>query len=198
MTNPNLSEVVLIVDMSSSMEPLTKETIANISKFIQEQKEVKGEANFSLIYFDNDYYVKEWRKNLRQVPNSYEYHVYGSTALRDALGKTIARMGQELRDMPEEQRPGHVIFCTITDGEENSSQEFSNTQIKSMIDVQRNVFNWTFIFMGSTRRSLVDAQSWGIPENLTLNYVPDSRGIEVAYASFSATTRGLRRGESKP
>src|SRR5258706_9211942 len=155
MTNSNFSSVVLIVDMSSSMEHLKRETIANISKFIREQQEVPGEADFTLIYFDNNYYEKIYRQNLKIVNPVQDYHTYGSTALRDALGRTISKLGNDFRNTPEENRPGHVIICTITDGLENSSQEFSNAQIKNMIDVQRNVFDWNFIFMGAEKRSLL-------------------------------------------
>jgi len=197
MTNPNLSEVVLIVDMSSSMSHLIRETIANISKFIKEQQEVPGEANFTLVYFDNNYYDKIYRQDIKKVNPKQEYSTYGSTALRDALGKTISRLGNDLRNTDEDKRPGHVIICTITDGLENASQEYSNTQIKSMIDVQRNVFSWQFIFMGAEKRSLLDAQSWGIPDNLTVNYVADAKGLEASYGALSSITRDFRTAESK-
>lgn len=195
MTNSNLSEVVLIVDMSSSMSHLTRETIANIANFIREQQAVPGNANFTLVYFDNHYYDKLYRVPLKDVNPKQEYTTYGSTALRDALGKTIARLGDSLRNSKEEDRPGHVIICTITDGLENASQEYSNAQIKSMIDVQRNVFNWKFIFMGAEERSLLDAQGWGIPQNLTLNYVADSKGLKSSYSVMSSVTRSFRTEE---
>ena len=192
MTKKGLSEIVLVVDKSSSMSHLTQETIRNIANFIQEQKDVKGEAKFTLLYFDDEYDLRIFRQDLKDVSTKQDYRTRGSTALRDALGTIIDRIGGELRRIPENDRPDHVIVCTITDGLENASQKYSNTQLKSMIDVQRNVFNWTFIFMGAEEASLVQAQSWGIPQDLTLNYVADSRGLESSYGILSTTTKSLR------
>lgn len=57
----------------------------------------------------------------------------GGTALLDAVGRAINETGERLGKMAEEDRPGLVVFVVLTDGQENSSQEFSKSRIKKMI-----------------------------------------------------------------
>ncbi|MCL2775979.1 MAG: hypothetical protein FWD71_21935 [Oscillospiraceae bacterium] len=48
----------------------------------------------------------------------------------DAVRKTINDVGERLSKTNEKGRPGKVIFVITTDGMENSSKEFTKSQIK--------------------------------------------------------------------
>ena len=48
-----------------------------------------------------------------------------STPLLDALGRGILDLERSLTLLGPEQRPGHVVFVVITDGQENASREFT-------------------------------------------------------------------------
>ena len=42
-----------------------------------------------------------------------------------------------------------MIFVIMTDGMENSSHEFTKSQVKEMIQEQQSKYNWHFTFLGS-------------------------------------------------
>ncbi len=50
--------------------------------------------------------------------------------------------------MPENDRPGLVVFVIVTDGQENSSKEYKKPQIKQLIEMQRYIYKWQFTFLG--------------------------------------------------
>ena len=54
-----------------------------------------------------------------------EYDPMGMTALLDAIGITIDSVGKRLSETPEDERPEKVIIAITTDGEENSSREYT-------------------------------------------------------------------------
>lgn len=59
-----------------------------------------------------------------------------STALVDAVGRAINETGERLAKMPEAERLGLVVFVVMADGLENSSREFTKSQIEQMIEHQ--------------------------------------------------------------
>ncbi len=86
----------------------------------------------------------------------------GSTALLDAIGRAIAETGEALSKLPEADRPGTVIFVTLTDGEENSSLHFDMATINQQISHQRSVYQWQFCFPRSPIRMRLPRQrTWG-------------------------------------
>jgi hypothetical protein len=75
-------------------------------------------VNVTLAQFDNEYEVVYLREPVRQAPRltADTYVPRGTTALLDAIGRTIDELGARLAGMPEGERPGKVIFVIITDG----------------------------------------------------------------------------------
>ena len=73
----------------------------------------------------------------------------GSTALLDAIGKTIHKIATAQKNTAENYRAKKVMFVIITDGEENASREYSARQVKEMIQRQKERFHWEFIFLGA-------------------------------------------------
>ena len=86
----------------------------------------------------------------------------GSTALLDAVGRAINETGDRLAKTPEQDRPGLVVFVIVTDGQENSSKEFSKARIKEMIDEQQKKYNWQFTFLGANQDAFAEAGGIGI------------------------------------
>ena len=124
-----LTEIVFILDRSGSMAGLEKDTIGGFNAFVEKQMEQKGEVRITAVLFDNNYELL-WNAVRAEDAKltEKEYFVRGSTALYDAVGKTIINVGNRLRDTVEEERPEKVIFVIITDGLENSSKEFKITK----------------------------------------------------------------------
>ncbi|MFW9872522.1 MAG: hypothetical protein ACFFG0_05415, partial [Candidatus Thorarchaeota archaeon] len=144
-------EIVCIIDRSGSMASIAKDAIGGFNTFLEEQKKVKGEATLTFIQFDTDYEIIHENKPLFDVPklNESTFQPRGATALLDAVGKTIDSVGKRLSNMQENNRPEKVIVAILTDGEENSSKEYTLSKVREMITHQRDKYQWEFIFLAA-------------------------------------------------
>jgi hypothetical protein len=153
----NLSEIVIILDESGSMATCMDDTIGGVNLFLDNQKRISGEAKVTVVKFSDIYEIINDSVPLDQVTylDYFNYRPSNSTALLDAVGKTINNIGKRLADTPEADRPEKIIIAIITDGYENSSKEFSRSQVFSMVTHQREKYSWEFIFLGA------DIDAWG-------------------------------------
>jgi len=190
----NLTEIVFILDRSGSMCDLVNDTIGGFNTFIENQKKEEGEAILTTVLFDNRYELLHDGVNIKDVNplTNKEYFVRGSTALLDAIGKTINSVGNRLNNTSEEDKPSKIIFIITTDGEENSSREFTQPKIKEMIKHQEDKYNWKFMFLGANIDAVSTAQSLGIGGQCAANYTANSRGTEALYATMSKSISCLR------
>lgn len=192
--NDNLTEIVAILDKSGSMEPLTNDTIGGFNGFLKEQKDVPGEAILTTVLFNDSYTLLHDRVNIKDVKpiSKKEYVAGGSTALLDALGKTIKDIGLKLHNTAEKDRPSKVIFFIITDGEENTSTEFTNDTVKEMVELQKNTYKWDFIFLGANIDSFSAAANIGIDADFACDIAGDGEGIKLAEEAMSVAVMNKR------
>ena len=198
MTKENFTSINVIVDASSSMAPLTTDTIGSFNTFLKEQKDFPGEAVFTLCTFNTDYRLVHDFVKIASVQDldAQTYRPGGWTALLDAMGTTIDSVGRKLASMAEEDRPSKVIFLIITDGEENRSHRYTREQIKSMVEHQKDVYSWEFVFMGANIDAITTGTSLGISVQNTLNYAPTAAGTHQLYRSVSENMSSYRASNS--
>ncbi len=181
-----LTEIVFILDRSGSMEGLEKDTLGGFNAFVEKQLEAEGEVNVTAVLFD-DMYELLWNsipaEKARLTEN--EYFVRGSTALIDAIGKTITDVGHRLYKTKEDERPEKVIFVIITDGLENSSKEFSHAKIRDMIRYQQYKYSWDFIFFGANIDAVLEADHIGIKGEDAFGYEASQEGVKKMYETAS-------------
>ena len=82
--------------------------------------------------------------------------------------------------MPEEHRAGKVLFVIITDGLENSSEEFSYNDIREMIETKKKC-GWEFLFLGANIDAGREAEKIGIDRDRSVTYENDSKGVSLNY-----------------
>ncbi len=114
-----------------------------------------------------------------------EYQVGGSTALLDAIGFAIQKIKNAQKYTAEEYRAEKVMFVIITDGEENSSREYTAEHIRQMIRHQQMHHGWEFIFLGANIDAVATAQRLGISSEKAQDYHADSKGIELNFSVMS-------------
>ena len=190
----NKTELVFILDKSGSMSGLESDTIGGFNAMLKKQQKQEGEATITTVLFDDRYEILHDRLNIQAVRpiSEREYFVEGSTALLDAVGKTIQKIVNVQKNSAEEERAEKVMFVIITDGMENASKEYSYRKIKEMIEQQKERWGWEFIFLGANIDSEQTARELGIDREKAVNYHADSQGIGTAYAAAAEAVCSLR------
>jgi len=192
--NTNLTEIIFILDRSGSMSGLEQETIKGYNNFLNGQRELPGAAQVTTVLFDNQYELLHNGVNIRLVKpiTGDEYFTRGSTALLDAVGKTILDVGNRLDHTSEDDRPGRVVLIITTDGCENASQEFTRAKIRSMIRHQREKYSWEFIFLGANIDADETADELGIAGNRTANFNADKDGLNTLFCCLECFVSDIR------
>jgi len=190
----NLTEMVFILDRSGSMRHLTPDTIGGFNSMIENQKKEAGEAFVTTVLFDNLYEVLHDHVDIQKIEpiTDREYYARGTTALLDAVGRTINSVGNRLSKTPEDERPEKVVIVITTDGFENASREFDKKTIKEMIEHQQDKYSWTFIFLGANMDAVGEAESLGIAASHSHTYTASAQGTSSVYACLDSAMTCLR------
>lgn len=180
----NSTEMVFVLDRSGSMSGLAADTIGGFNELIEKQKKIEGDAYVTTVLFDHEYEVLHDHVALGEVAplTDKEYFARGSTALLDAVGRTIDSVGARLAAAPEEERPEHVIFVITTDGRENSSREYTAKQVREMVEHQQQKYSWQFVFLGANMDAVSEARNLGISAKYAADFTPTGRGVNRMYA----------------
>ncbi len=190
--NEQLTEIVFILDKSGSMSGLELRTIDGFNEFVKNQRNI-GETLVTTVLFDDKYELLHRAVDARYVSlTESDYRPGGMTALLDAVGKTIIDVGVRLSNTAERLRPKKVIFVITTDGQENSSREFSYAKINEMISHQRSKYNWEFVFLGANIDVEREAVKLGIPRTYASSFRATDEGIKLMYETVSAKVSQVR------
>lgn len=180
------THITLVVDRSGSMMATRADAEGGLRAFVAEQKAQPGQCTFTLFDFDEGAEMR-YHGPIDKFPD-YTLVPRGWTALYDAMGVAITHTGTFLSLLPEAQRPEHVVFVTITDGDENSSRDWSHEQLRKLVDDQTARYKWQFVFLGSN----IDAAKvgHGIGVRNTTQY--DAGSTQSVYASTAQSVSNLR------
>lgn len=190
----DLTELVFILDRSGSMGGLESDTIGGYNSLLEKQRTVSGEAIVTTVLFDEQYELLHDRISLKGIQpiTDSDYFVRGSTALLDAIGKTIAKIGNAHKHTQEKHRPEKTLVVITTDGMENASREFSQPKIAQMIAHQKEQFGWEFLFLGANIDAIGTAAKLNISADRAVNFRSDSAGTQLNYAAVSDAAECLR------
>ena len=180
----NLTEMVFVLDRSGSMSGLAADTIGGFNELIEKQKKLEGDAYVTTVLFDHEYEVLHDHVALEEVAplTDKEYFARGSTALLDAVGRTINSVGARLAAAPEEERPEHVVFVITTDGMENASREYTAKQVREMVEHQQQKYSWQFVFLGANMDAVSEARNLGISAKYAADFTPSHSGVRKMYS----------------
>lgn len=190
----DLVELVFILDRSGSMSGLEDDTIGGYNAMLEKQKKEPGEAIITTVLFDDKYELLHDRINLCGIApiTDKEYYVRGSTALLDAVGRTINKIGNVQKHTTEEEQAERILFVITTDGMENASREFTYEKVRQMIEHQKSKYGWEFIFLGANIDAIATAERFGISKDRATNYNADSEGTLLNYEVISETVSCIR------
>ena len=202
MTNHNSTHITLVCDRSGSMQFIQDDAQGAVRNFIAEQQKVPGAATLLLVDFDAPTYGDDsWYRivhdgDLASAPD-YDLVPRGGTALRDAIGRSIKTTGERLAAMPEDDRPGHVFFVVQTDGQENSSREWTQAAVNTLIKEHEDVWKWTFIFLASGPGAWSNAHAYVGTQMVDRNLLrggATGQSVGSTYAFATAAVAATRTG----
>jgi uncharacterized protein YegL len=184
---PTGTNIIVVLDKSGSMFPLTSDTIGGFNTWLAEQQKAGPNQKLTLVQFATGVTNMCVEKPIEEVQplTTTTYHADGpSTALLDAIGKTI----KAVRD---ENKTDKVLFLIMTDGQENDSHEWTREGIKKLVE-ERQTDGWTFVYIGSDLAGFADAKSMGYSQT----FVSSSLDSHL-YGTVSNATVGYARTASR-
>lgn len=189
-----LTELVFILDKSGSMGGLETDTIGGYNSMLKKQQAIEGECHITTVLFDHNYELLHDRIDIEAVSpiTEKEYQVGGATALLDAIGRTIHKIGNAQKHTAEDYRAEKVMFVIITDGEENASREYSAQKIKAQIEQQKTKDGWEFIFLGANIDAVEAAGRFGIAPDRAVDYLADSEGTKLNFKVMGSAVATFR------
>jgi len=188
------TELAFILDKSGSMSGLETDTIGGFNALLTKQKAIDGECHITTVLFDNNYELLHDRLDIKAVSliTEKEYQVGGTTALLDAIGITINKIGNVQKNTAEDFRAEKVMFVIITDGQENASNSYTVEKIREMIENQKTKYGWEFIFLGANIDAVQTAGNFGISADRAMDYLGDSKGTNLNFKVMSKTVATFR------
>lgn len=190
------THIVMLLDRSGSMQAIKDDVQGGVDKFVADQHAAPGEATFALYTFDSEFAEEISPRPIADVAG-VTLVPRGTTALLDAMGKSITLTGEWLTAKSEDERPEKVVFAIVTDGMENASQEWSRKQVFDLVTQQREQYAWEFLFLAANQDAIATAAGMGIPQASAATYDYDSGGTRAAFAAASASTTSYRGGKTR-
>jgi len=177
--------ITMIVDRSGSMTSMGKEVIGGINSFYAEQKKLPDPATVTYVQFDNVYEKVFENTPLAEVKDitSETFVPRGMTALYDAIGKTLV----EIAPVDGAKQ----VILIVTDGEENSSKEFTHASVKAIVESSQKK-GWEIIFMGANIDAEKVGGGLGIKDGNSNTFVASGPGASAAYAAMSTKMSSMR------
>jgi hypothetical protein len=193
MTNSDLTLIGVLVDRSGSMAQVKEDMEGGLNTFIESQAKLPGKANLTLAQFNTRYEIIHHPMPIQDVPR-FSLLPGGMTALLDSVGKFVTDIGADLAQVPEDERPGKVIICIVTDGLENSSREWTREGVKKLVEQQQADYQWEFVFLGANMDAVAEGDSLGIQRGSSLTF--DTRNAGQTYAVMDSYVAASRAGNA--
>lgn len=188
--NKETTHILAILDRSGSMSSVAKDAIGGYNSFLAEQKKLKDKATLSGTLFDNEFLPLNEGKvlNIKDVPEltTQTFQPRGSTALFDAIGKTVNEYKSNKKNKADK-----VLVIIVTDGHENASREFKQQDIADLIKYQRTQ-NWQFLFLCSTEDAVTVGTSLGVSAGNTFQFANTALGNIQMYSRVAKATASYR------
>lgn len=191
---PPKTHVLLVLDMSGSMYPLADDVREGFNSYIDGLRADEGaDYRVTASVFDTVVMPLCVGAKLPKVPHltAELYRPRGNTALLDAIGKTIT--GFETR-VPRLAKKDRVLLVVNTDGQENSSCEFTRDTISQMIGDREERGQWGCLYLGAGQNAWRDAPAMGFAAANTVQVRPGAQGVNSTYSGLLTGTRSYAAG----
>jgi Mg-chelatase subunit ChlD len=180
------TDVTIVLDRSGSMEAIRSDVVGAFNAFVHDQQQLPGECRLTLVQFDDEYEVVFRVRAISDVPdlNHDSFVPRGSTALLDAIGRTIRELDKRLADAGAPDGAARVLVAILTDGLENASTDFKRDDVFRMIK-ERTDRGWAFLFLAANQDAIMEGGLIGIGAAQSLNFMATATGVHDGTQSLS-------------
>jgi hypothetical protein len=189
------TEIICIIDRSGSMESIRSDAIGGFNRFLADEQAPDDPARLTMVLFDDRYEVVHDGTDIRRVKplTNRTFVPRGTTALLDAVGRTLNTVSARLATIPVAERPEKVIVVILTDGLENASREFSLTTVREMITRYTHELKWDFIYLAANQDAFGESAKMGITAGNTMHFNASSDGCSRVYDNISSAIELKRK-----
>ena len=175
----------IILDESGSMYQHTADTLGSLKQFQADQRKISAaESQVQLTTFNHQATLRWTGKITDEL--GFEYSPRGNTALYDAIHFGIQQTDSALAVLRSlGQAPADIYCIIITDGEENASRIYTQTQSQELIKHKTEHEKWKFVYLGANQDAFKAGGSIGVSESQCLNYAQNSIATPNAMRSVS-------------
>lgn len=181
------THIICVLDRSGSMKHIMDDSIGGFNSFIEKQKELPDEATLSVYIFDSEIEIIRENVNIKDVKpvTIDEWYPRGMTSLYDAIGTAI---NSEKKHIDVNTK---VLVCIVTDGDENNSKEYKQSDIKTLIsDCEKN--DWTFLYLAANQDACLVGKSLGFLAGNTYTYTANTGGVNLMSQAMNSATVSYR------
>lgn len=180
------THLVVVLDRSGSMVDMKSDMEKGFDQYISDQQKLPDPMYVTLVQFDTvSTDIVYSRLPLAQVPK-LQFLPRGGTPLLDAVGKAITTVDEK----PGEQ----TLVLVLTDGQENSSIEWTKTNLKLLV-ADKIKAGWGFLYFGANVDAFSEAGAFmgaAAAASNSARFTSSPKGVETMYSVVSNTSAKYR------
>lgn len=157
--------ICVVLDRSGSMESCRMDALGAVNGYLRQVREdAEMNAHASVILFDTGS-IDRIRDHVpvatcpEVTPD--EYQPRGGTPLLDAVGHAVGLL--ETHSKPD----ARSILVVMTDGQENSSREYTKEAIAKLLKRKQDEESWLVVYLGANHDAWAQASSIGLATSNT-------------------------------
>lgn len=187
----NVCRVLMAIDASGSMHYLEDDVIGGYNGYLDGLAADTGTSYYiSTALFNTSVRMLCESEPVATAPrlDRENYSPQSGTALLDAIGDLVGSLTTVDKD-------DRVLVVVNTDGQENSSREWTQAGIRKLVDSKSSNPRWGFVFLGAGPDVWKQGHGYGFASNQT---VSSSGGTRSAYRGMTANTTSYAAGQTTP
>lgn len=191
----DFTAILCVIDRSGSIQSARNEYEEALQGFLTEQGKQPGLVRVDFATFSTAYSL-----DFRMAdPHSIKVQIEprGGTALYDAIGHCINGFSSEMEKLPLHARPSKTVLLVATDGEDNSSVQFSADAVRELVQAKQDVDGWEAILMAAEQDAVREGERLGFKSDSCITFKLQGGSKHAAQAAsrfVSDVRRGTRAG----
>lgn len=179
------THVVLVLDETGSMEGVREATVGALKEWLSGlKKDLPRDTPVTFVRFNSAEIRRSIADQPLEVVSATEFDDYAPnnmTPLWDAVGQTIDQTS------PRVVGDDGVLFTVMTDGQENSSQEYTAEHVRKLIETHKAA-GWKFMFLGADIDAYALSSQIGLAAGETVSMDKQNMLRAMQVQSFKAAS----------